>query len=345
MFPYLLVLFFVIVWVYFEKLTLNRQAFWIPLFVLAMFAGMRSSNVGTDTENYTYNYILRIDQDYYDFNDNIEKGYQLLDYLIIGFSYNYFWLLFLTAFFIVFSYLRIIKNYSENYLLSIVLFITLGLYTFLFNGLRQALAMAIMAYSVKYLLEEKVLAYLLVCIIASTFHISALIMIPFYFLVNLNLSVVYKIILVGLGGGVLSSIAIQYMAQNNQRYEAYTESGEFAGLYTLGFYIINAIILFLINCKLKISDNSFKKFSSLYYMGVALLIPIAFLGVNPSGPQRIIGYFSWTLIFLFPIILNKLNNVVLKFIFFIVTIFYYYLTVNAFGGLIPYSINPILNFL
>ena len=342
--PYFLALLLVIGWIYFENQALNRRAFWIPLFILAILPGIRSSKVGTDTENYTYNYGFNTDKIYYDFNDNVEKGYQLLDYFILNFSNNYFWLLFLTAFFIVFSYLKLIKHYSLNYMFSVLLFITLGLYTFLFNGLRQALAMAIMTYSVKYLLEKKMIAYFVVCFFASAFHISALIMIPFYFLVNLKIKSSYKVILVGLGSFIVSSQFIQYMAQGNERYEAYTEGGEVRGIYTLGFYIVIAIFIFLAHIKYKIADEFSIKLSELYYMGIVMIIPVALFGTNPSGPQRIMSYFIWPILFLLPFIFKKINNTFVTLFFVILCVVYYFLTVMNFSDLVPYSLNPNLKF-
>lgn len=344
MLPYFLTLFLVVGWIYFENKALNRRAFWIPLIILAILPGIRSNNVGTDTENYTYNYVFKTNKDYYEFNENIEKGYQLLDYFILGFSHNYFWLLFLTAFFIIFSYLRIIKKYSSNYEFSILLFITLGLYIFLFNGLRQALAMAIMTYSVKYLIEKKFFAYFLICLIASTFHVSALIMIPFYFLVNFKLKTTYKVIFVALGSLILSSQFINYMAESNERYEGYAEGGKIQGIYTLGFYLVIAIFIFLVSKKYKISDEFFIKLSEFYYIGVAILISVAFLGTNPSGPQRIISYFAWPLLFLLPLIFKKINNIFFTLFFLILCVVYYYLIVSNFGDLVPYVLNPELNF-
>lgn len=344
MIPYFLTLLLVIGWIYFENQALNRRAFWIPLAILAIFPGIRSSKVGTDTENYTYNYGFNGNDIYYDFNDNVEKGYQLLDYAILNFSNNYFWLLFLTAFFIVFSYLRLIKNYSSNYIFSVLLFITLGLYTFLFNGLRQAIAMAIMTYSVKYLLEKKIVAYFLVCFVASTFHISALIMIPFYFLVNFKLKSSYKLILVGFGSFIVSSQFIQYMAQSNERYEAYTERGEIRGIYTLGFYVAIAIFIYLVNIKYKILDEFSIKLSEFYFMGLAMIIPVALFGTNPSGPQRITSYFIWPLLFLLPLVFKKINNIFITLFFVFLCIIYYYLLVTNFSDLVPYSLNPNLNF-
>ena len=339
--PYLLILFFVIIWIFLEAKVLNRRAFWLPLFALSLFAGLRSYRVGTDTGGYVSNYTNSLDPNYYQFSDDIEKGYQLFEYLLLHFTHNYAWLLTITALFIVFSYLNFIKKYAQNYLLAVIIYITFGIYSFFFNGLRQGIAMAIMMYAMPALLDNKFWRYLLVCLVASMFHISALFMIPFYFVVNLKIKIRYKVLLVLTGTALAAPSLIQYMAKDNIRYEQYTESDSYGGLFTLGFYVILALSILAINAKLKIHDEVFIKLSTLYFSGIALLIPIAFLGTNPSGPQRILNYFIWTMVIILPTIFVKIKGVFIKLLFICLCIIYFYLTTTRFSDLTPYRLNPL----
>ena len=98
--------------------------------------------------------------------------------------------------------------------------------------------------------------------------------------------------------------------------------------------------IFFTNRTSKIDNETFQKLSELYYMGVALLIPVALLGTNPSGPQRIISYFSWSLIIILPFVIKKFHSMFISFLFILLCMIYYYLTVSAFGDLIPYKFNP-----
>lgn len=342
MIPYLLILFFVIIWIALEKKALDRKSFWVPLFALSLFAGLRSYRVGTDTRGYVANYTNSLDPNYYRFSDDVEKGYQLFEYLLLNLTHNYAWLLSITAFFIVFSYLKFIKKYAQNYLLAVIVYVTFGVYTFFFNGLRQGIAMAIMMYAMPALLDNKFWRYLLVCLLASTFHISALFMIPFYFLVNVKIQTHYKVMMVVIGTALAAAPLIQYMAKDNVRYEGYaTNNDDFGGLFTLGFYVILALFILGINAKLKIRDEVFTKLSTLYFAGVALLIPIAFLGAGASGPQRILNYFTWTLIIILPTIFGKIKGVFIKLFFICLCIVYFYLTTTRFSNLAPYRLNPL----
>lgn len=339
MIPYISILLFVIFWINVEKFSLNRRAFWIPILSLSLFAGMRSYQVGTDTGSYVANYINNLDPNYFEFNDNVEKGYQLFDYFILHLTHNYFWLFFITALFVVYSYFRLIKKYSENYLLSVIIFVSFGTYTFFFNGLRQGIAMAIFTYAISALINKKLWLYLIICLVASTFHISALVMMPFYFVVNAKLKLIYKMVLVMLTTFIFASPLIKYMAEDNTRYEAYTAINDYGGMLTLAFYILIAAFILILKNKIRVKNEVFTGLLTLYLSGISLLIPIAMLGAGASGPQRILYYFSWTLMIILPVIINIFKNKIVKLSFIILCILYYYLTTSRFSNLTPYILN------
>lgn len=342
MLPYFLVLSFVLLWILLERKALNRTAFWIPLIALSLFAGMRSYRVGTDSGNYTRDFRTNLDVYNFEFNELIEPGYQALENGLLKITHNYFWLFFITALIVVSCYLIIIKRYSVNYGLSVFLFVTLGVYTFFFNGLRQGIAMAIFALALPHLLEKRLLPYLLICFLASMFHNTALFMIPFYFLVNLRIKPTYKIIMTFVGSLLVSRFLISYIAASNERYEGYAGAEQEGGGYlTLGFYAILIFVIYLISHIYKIRDKQFMQLFTFYAIGVVFIIPVAMLGANPSGPQRLLTYFTWTLILILPIVFKRINNIYITSSAVILFIIYFILTTSAFSNLSPYIINPI----
>ena len=342
MLPYLLVLSFVMFWIVLEKKSLNRKSFLMPLIVLSLFAGLRSFRVGSDTETYTRKFNSQLDIEYFSFSEGIELGYQALEYAILSVTNNYFWLLAITSLIVVYCYLRVIRRYSINYWFSVFLYITLGVYTFFFNGLRQGLAMAVFTLAIPYLLERNFILYLLICIIASFFHITALFMIPFYFIVNLKVKPLYKVLAIFLGSLLTSRLLVTYISSTNDRYEGYAQVSEQEGGYlTLGFYIVITIGIVFISYLYKIKDANFQKLMTLYISGVAFIIPLAMLGTNPSGPQRLLNYFTWTLILILPVIFKKINNIYLYIGSILIFLIYFISTTSRFSNLSPYLINPI----
>ncbi|PKG36542.1 EpsG family protein [Psychrobacter sp. Sarcosine-3u-12] len=346
MLPYLLVLSFVTFWILLEQKALNRKSFWIPWVALSLFAGIRSYLVGTDSGNYTQDFRNQLNVDYFKFNETVEFGYQLFEYALLNITHNYFWFFFITSSIVVYCYLSVIKKHSVNYTLSVFLFITLGVYTFFFNGLRQGLAMAIFAFSLSYLLERRFFLYFLICLGASLFHITALFMIPFYFLVNLRIKLLNKILLVFIGSLFTSKFLISYLADTNERYEGYATAAEKAGgLLTLGFYTVLLFLIYFVIRLYKIRDDYLIKLFTFYATGIVFLIPVAMLGANPSGPQRLLTYFTWTLVLILPFIFKRINNLYVTSTAIILFVIYFILTTTRFSNLTPYMLNPIFEIL
>lgn len=329
-------------WIVLEKKTLNRKSFWVPLIVLSLFSGIRSFRVGTDSENYTRDFRISLDIYNFQFNESIEIGYQVLKYLLLVLTHNYFWLFWLSGLIVVYCYLKIIKRYSVNYWFSVFLFLTSGVYTFFFNGLRQGLAMAVFALAIPYLIEKRFFIYFVVCVVASLFHTTALFMVPFYFLVNFKIKLIYKVMITFLGSLFTVRFLIAYIAEENERYKGYAQVSESAGGFlTLGFYTLISFFIFFVIYIYKIKDEQLLKLFTFYTVGVFFIIPIAMLGANPSGPQRLLSYFTWTIVLMLPIVFKRINNIYITSISVFVFVIYFILATSKFSNLTPYIINPI----
>ena len=79
-----------------------------------------------------------------------------------------------------------IRKYSKNYLLSIILFIALGLFHYSFYILRQAIAITFIVLSIDYIKQKKIFQFALFVIIASLFHTSSLIFLIAYPICNIK---------------------------------------------------------------------------------------------------------------------------------------------------------------
>lgn len=157
---------------------LIQKSFWrfetlFPLLLFGVIFGMRY-NVGVDYLGYLESYLCK---------EYISKGELLFDLLSeIGWKLNlhftvYFGILALIQVFFFFYAFK-----DERYLYPFLVFIlfTNGDWQFWMNGIRQALAMCIWIFSIKYIEENKFWKYSLWCLIAMLFHRSAAIVIIFY---------------------------------------------------------------------------------------------------------------------------------------------------------------------
>ena len=345
MFPYFFVLFLVMFFVFFEKSILKRDAFVIPFLILVLFSTIRDYSVGTDTEVYTSFFRSYIDVSNYNFDKNLEYGYQFLVYCILGFTKSYFYLFLITSIIIVFNTLYIIRKYSVNYAMSMYIYITFSFYTFFFNTLRQGIAISICMLGMYYFVHKKTCQYLIIVLFASLFHIASLVMIPMYFLINfIKLRIELKAVFAFIFSYFGANLIINFMAADNVRYEHYARSSDNAGGYLLIlFYIALAIFIYLSGKLLRLENNLYNKIEQIYIVGLCAVVPVVFIGTDPSGPQRILYYFSFYLIFILPMIFSFINNKLLSFIFVLFSMVFYFFVTGALYGIYPYKLNEVFH--
>ena len=79
----------------------------------------------------------------------------------------------------------VFRKYSSDYWLSVFLFIAATDYiSWMFNGIRQFIAVVIVLAGTKWLLEKRYIPYIILVLFASLFHQTALIMLPIAFIVQ-----------------------------------------------------------------------------------------------------------------------------------------------------------------
>ena len=95
-----------------------------------------------------------------------------------------------------------IYRYSPMYLVSMLIFLFLGDWTGSFNGVRQYLASAMLFAGHRYIFKQQFIKYLITVLIASLFHITAIVMIIPYFILNRKANIV-QFILLGIGAVIV----------------------------------------------------------------------------------------------------------------------------------------------
>ena len=118
-----------------------------------------------------------------------EPGYVLLNWAAALLGGNYRTFLFLIHLLFTVLVLLWIGRYSSMPWLSVYLFVTLQYFAMSMNLLRQSTAAAIVPWTYPFLRQRRFLTFCGVVLLAFCFHQSALFMLPFYFLLNLRVSV------------------------------------------------------------------------------------------------------------------------------------------------------------
>jgi len=170
------VLFFV-VFAYLEcieysKLSSNLYAIIIAI-VMVLFAGLRD-HVGTDWIAYKEAYFFK--------NWEVEIGYSSLNdmFSAANLPYNIF-LLFLNLI-SIFLYYSTLKKYVPFFVISLLIFFSDYYMYYNLSGIRQAVAISFVVYSIRFLSDKSFVKFLFVILIASMFHVTSFIFIGAYFI-------------------------------------------------------------------------------------------------------------------------------------------------------------------
>lgn len=140
--------------------------------VLAVFIGLRTRM--NDTGAYKHGYeLMALFPDIlngFDWSLGSNPGFNILNSLIktAGFSTQ--------SFLMIYSlitnglYIRFLKRYSSNFLISMFLFITTGVYLFTGAAIKQAFATALALYALDFAIQKKWVRFIAIILLAMTFH-------------------------------------------------------------------------------------------------------------------------------------------------------------------------------
>lgn len=177
--------------VYREELVLGKlEMRCIPGFAffaflpLLLWVGFRSRYGYADTSAYVtmYNHMPQTIEGIKNYVSSLEKDWLFFIFMgviksVFGESYRPFFLI--VALIQSISMINFYRKYSTNYVFSLFLFVISAEYlAWMMNGMRQFLAVAINYMAIPCLLEKKYFRFVLVILLASTIHQTALLMIP-----------------------------------------------------------------------------------------------------------------------------------------------------------------------
>lgn len=315
--------------IYFSILTLQ----------MALIAGLRGYDVGWDTRNYVWffsrvtNYDLRF---VFTNNFELEKGYVLLEYFTSKISTNPTALFLIIAIFYCFSVGLFIYKNSKNPILSYVIFISMGFYTFSMTALRQTVAIGIILFSFEFIKKRKFIPFLLLVLLASTFHYSALVFLPFYFIGYKKFTRPYVLL-------TLSTIPLVFVFRDRlfsilTQISGYGYSAlEREGPTTLFMLLILVFIGGIIQRK---SILKMAKDNALYFNSTYLSIILATMAFIHPATLRAGYYYMLFLVLFIPEIIHSLSDKRIKALAYIAVIlallFLYIRNLNPSSPFVPY---------
>lgn len=159
----------------------NRLLILMATTSLVLVSGFRN-NIG---DTYFYMHAFKVT----DFNwgyirNSKDVGFSILQMILKVYTDNPQVLIFITALITNILIVAVLYKYSRMIELSLYVYIASGMYLVSMNGVRQYLTAAIIFTATKYILDGNWKKYFLIVLFASTFHQSALVLIPIYFVVR-----------------------------------------------------------------------------------------------------------------------------------------------------------------
>lgn len=349
----MIVYFSLLIFVFLSSLVIGRNKnldnmmFFFIFLAMILVSGLRDVSIGTDSVNYVliFERTNAIDDI---LNQTMEPGYLAIAWLAKKFGSNYIWLFIITAVISVAGLIGGIRRYSLSPHLSFFFMIATGYYTFFFNGARQGIALAITFFTIGAFYEGKFKNLFFIVILASFFHLTALVLIPAYFLVRRDFS--FKLL------GyifVLSAIASLFLNELfslagtvDERFAKYGDYNKASGILTALYNLIIASFFIFIYRYVKVNRQMYSVLLNLFLVGVSISIFAVFNGLGASGIARLSVYFTISSLLIWPVIFQNINAyrdrallLTAVLIFFTV---YFFLITTKFSNLVPYKMNSII---
>lgn len=221
-------------------------------------------------------------------NSQYEVGFNIYVCIFKSFSLDFFTFLIISKILCFYSILNFFRKKCSNPYFVIFLYFGIAvLFVFVDNPFRFMLALTIVTYSYKFLINRKYLLFSIVVLLASSFHTSALIMFLFYPFKRIPLSNAWLIIIYLVFFVFLTPQVILYLIQS---------LGDNTFVKMVWYYLL----------KMENFDYSLIKIGNFFYLILFLIIISNRKIIEGNIPNGKI-YFSMTIIFFF---LFKIGGVI-----------------------------------
>ena len=271
---------------------------------LVVILALRDFTVGTDVPNYV-TYFRFIAENSFDaiFEFRHEIGYKILNKAISFFTTNNQVFLTIVAILSIAPVGRFIYKNSRMPFLSFIIYIAFNYYSFVFSGLRQAIAYGIIFISYDYIKNRKLAKFLICVSLASLFHKSALIFLPAYFLyrIKLNKKVISFLVLFDLIIFIYRREIFAFFINNFYQSYSIVESDSYS--WMIFCTIIVLLSSFFYKKMIKISPDNNGLFIFLL-VGISLML-FASVGTNV---MRVADYYYMFVIIFIPEVMTAIKD-------------------------------------
>lgn len=263
--PYTIVILTLFVLAYFENKTFcekeKNKLINLASLLLIFFFGLRGF-IQSDFQNYypwfeELSTIWNAKNFFKSFTESYEPGFVLFSILCKSIIPNYFCWILVCSLIDILVLKHIFKEYSANVCLSFAIYFAVGAIIMEFNLMRNIKAILILMLALKYIRERRMLKYFFYVFIATLFHITSIIFIPLYFILDKRIP---KVVLSGIFiiciavlflnikflSSLLPSVANILGGEYAIMTELYIASGALDSSYGVSFGLIERVITFFL---------------------------------------------------------------------------------------------------
>lgn len=313
----------------------------VAILIPTIIAGIRY-NVGTDYFNYIAWFEQYIDHNIYFSSKDL--GFVFFIKFIQIFTENYMWLFMVSALIINSLIFFFIKKNTREYNLGYTLYFTLYSYYSSLNITRQWIAISIFLIALNFAFENKKMKSCLLILLASTFHKTALFLLPFVFIPNMkinkkNMLIVFSTIIVVLLSFENVVMKISRYINLTQYLNYLKDQGTSGGGYAYLVFGLGTLIGMII---LKKQYTRLIQKNSGHFWMVCILVVFSFFGPINFIFDRLTSYFVPILYVCIPNLIcltnDKRQQQFLNFFIAVISYIYMYrCLLNNGGQVVPYQ--------
>lgn len=331
-----------------QSRSVQRLMYAIAFASLVLVSGLRSSAVGTDAGGYAHRFA-RAAETTESQDTRLELGFSLLSQLAKLIYDDYLMLFTLVAAIVTLCFLVGIRKLSVSPVVSVFVLLASGAFYFSFNGLRQGIAIAVIFLAFGFIYYRKLWAFLACVAVACFFHISAIMVLPAYFIVPRKNDFRYNAMVFGavVVSVLFFSELVALAGRLNPRYLVYGEVGQLSRGLVYAASVV-AIGLFFLYFKRYVQEHRpwYDLLLNLYLLGIVVTVVAVFRTTYVSGVMRMNVYFITSQILLWPIVFANLRDFyhrdLVRLAFVVLFLVYHGILLSRFSNLVPYSFNPLV---
>lgn len=298
--------------------------------------------VGTDYDNNynMFNYYSKMSLNgYLNYSNAVEPAFYLFSKIAGLFkSYRFFFFLFAVAIYApIVSFIASGKHRQPIFLMTFIFLLTS--FTSGLNIMRQMAAVSICFYSTKFIIEKKHAKYLFGICVASLFHITALVMLPLYYVwsTRKRWSVFdLKTILIYIAY-FSAAICVPYILRlMGGRYAGYVNNAVHSANLSIVLNVIWVSVYLLSRKRILKNNSEMKLFLIMAVIGMIL----SFTGLYSPYIKRIAIYFSCVEFVLLPQMSVVFSKRTRKFVYILIFIYEILIFILSYGVLGHSDIVP-----